>query len=86
MTIIVITKADRVAAFEKVFGMVNVSATKRVSAENLKHGETYREMRVGKTARDKARGHQPYRKNVRIWTTSGVRGKGAGSTGSWVKR
>ncbi len=83
---ITITKAERQQAFEKVFGNVNVGATKRVSLENAKRGEMYQEMRTGKTARDKAKGHMPYRKNIRVWETSGVRGKGMSSTGAWVKR
>lgn len=44
-------------AYTKVFGNVNTTATKRDS----------RVMRVGKTARDKAKGHVPYVKNRRIW-------------------
>jgi len=81
----IISKADRVAAFEKVFGGVNGSATKRVSSENAGRNEKGQEMRVGKTKRDKANGHQPYKKNVRIWD-GGSAGKKGGSSGAWVKR
>lgn len=40
-------------------------------------------VRDGKTARDKANGHIPYKKNRRIWS-GGSGGKG-GTAGQWVK-
>lgn len=36
-------------------------------------------VRAGKTARDKANGHTPYKKNRRIWSDSKT------SSGQWVK-
>ena len=51
------------AAFEKVFGAANLLATSRKANESGVH----QVMRVGKTARDKAKGHQPYKKNRRVW-------------------
>lgn len=58
-------------AFEQVFGKVNTGATTR-------DGKT--EMRKGKTARDKANGHQAGVKNRRIWDDGGRAG-----SGKWVK-
>lgn len=82
-----VSKAERSAAFEKVFGGVNGKATKRVSLENARKGEVYQAMRVGKTKRDKANGHNPNSKNVREWVSfSGKAARGAGVTGEWVKR
>lgn len=72
---------NRAAAYQQVFGEVNGGATKRV-AEGEKG---YREMRVGKTKRDKAKGHSPHQKNVRVWE-SNIGGKGnKGAGGRWVK-
>lgn len=76
MTIKVVSKEERQAAYDHVFGNVNVSATRRDGSQ---------EMREGKTARDKANGHVPYRKNRRVWDASGSsKGKG-GVGGAWVK-
>ncbi|QEG09125.1 hypothetical protein HWC29_gp061 [Aeromonas phage 4_4572] len=50
-------------AFEQVFGQVG-NGSKIIGKDE--HGKP-REMRVGKTERDKANGHVPYRKNRRIW-------------------
>ena len=60
------------AAFEQVFGGVNGSAT-------IRDGKT--EMRKGKTAADKAKGHVAGRKNIRQWVEGGRKGDG-----EWVKR
>lgn len=60
-------------AYEQVFGQANLSAP-------VKDGTKV--MRVGKTARDKAKGHIAGKKNRRIWDD----GKGSkGSGGQWVK-
>lgn len=72
----VISREEMKAAFDKVFGSVNTAATRR-------DGET--EMRVGKTKTDKAKGHTPYKKNVRIFE-GGSSGRKGGSAGQWVKR
>lgn len=83
----IVSKEERLAAYEKVFGGVNTAATKRVSAENALKGETPRIMREGKTANDKRNGHIAGKKNVRVWQAGSVGKKGSiGSTGSWVKR
>lgn len=60
----VISKADRQSAFAKVFGGVKSSFSRR-SYDMESAGRT--EIRLGKTARDKANGHIPYKKNQRIW-------------------
>lgn len=67
--------------FEQVFGQVGSSA-KTVGYLDADRKKPV-EMRVGKTARDKAKGHVPYRKNIRIFD-AGPGGKGG--TGQWVKK
>ena len=62
-------------AYEQVFGKVNTGATSRTA----EHGE-HRVMRVGKTAKDKASGHVPYKKNRRVFE-----GGSKGSEGKWTK-
>lgn len=59
-----ISKADRQAAFAKVFSGVKVSFSRRTH-DMEEAGRT--EIRIGKTARDKAKGHTPYKKNQRVW-------------------
>ena len=81
----IISKAERKEAFIKVFGEVNGAATKRVSQENARQGETFKEMRVGKTAVDKRKGHRPYQKNIRVWQSGSTGKKGGGFSGQWVK-
>lgn len=67
--------------FAKVFGNTgNNGKTVGYTDSTRKTAVT---MRVGKTARDKAKGHRPYVKNTRIWEDGG-RGKGA-AAGQWVK-
>lgn len=62
------------AAYNQVFGQANLSAP-------TKDGK--QPSRPGKTARDKANGHQPYKKNRRIFEAGG---SGRNSTpGKWVK-
>lgn len=60
-------KQERRAAFEKVFGGVNVSFSRSNEAMRS-NGRT--EIRQGKTARDKANGHVPYQKNKREWDST----------------
>lgn len=60
------------AAFEQVFGGVNGAAT-------IRDGK--KEMRVGKTSRDKSKGHVAGKKNIREWVDGGRKGDG-----EWVKR
>lgn len=64
-------------AFEQVFGGVNVSASSRSAVHN---GGTHKEMRVGKTAKDKANGHIAGKKNRRVWDDGGWR-----FAGQWKK-
>lgn len=64
---IIVTKQDRRVAYAKVFGGVNLSFSRSESAMR-EAGRT--EIRVGKTARDKANGHIPYKKNRRILDAS----------------
>lgn len=60
-------------AYEQVFGQANLSAP-------VKDGSKI--MRVGKTARDKAKGHIAGKKNRRVWDED----KGSKSSGGrWVK-
>lgn len=49
-------------AYEKIFGDVNTTATKRCREGEKGHVK----MRVGKTAKDKANGHIPYKRNRRV--------------------
>lgn len=77
-TIRIVSKEERQAAYDKVFGNVNTAATRRDGSQV---------MREGKTKRDKANGHRPYVKNVRIWVAGSVaKGKAAGASGAWVKK
>ncbi len=70
--------------FEQVFGQVG-NSSKTVGYLDADRKKPV-EMRVGKTSRDKAKGHIPYRKNIRIWDDNGGgRGKGS-SGGQWVKK
>lgn len=62
------------SAYNQVFGQVNTSAP-------TKDGK--QPMRVGKTARDKAKGHQPYKKNRRVFE-GGSSGR-TSTPGRWVK-
>ena len=71
---------ERRAAYDHVFGNVNVAATKRLNPDDPKA----QEMRVGKSKRDKANGHSSHTKNVRLWE-GGAGGKKGGSAGQWVK-
>lgn len=67
--------------FAKVFGNIG-NGSKTVGYTNSDR-KTSVVMREGKTARDKANGHQPYRKNRRIWEDGGS-GKN-GAPGKWTK-
>lgn len=57
-------KTARKLAFDKVFGGVNVSFSRNTEIMR-EQGRT--EIRLGKTARDKANGHVAYQKNRRVW-------------------
>ena len=57
-------------AYEQVFGGVNNSF--------IRDGK--KEMRVGKTSRDKAKGHVAGQKNRRVWDDGGKAG-----SGKWIK-
>lgn len=59
-------------AWLKVFGGVNGNTFNR--------SESKQEMRIGKTARAKAKGHIPYQKNRRVWEDGGRKGEGR-----WIK-
>lgn len=63
-------------AFEQVFG--NVGNGSKVIGKD-EHGKP-REMRIGKTAKDKAKGHIAYKKNRRVWSDGSK-----GTAGQWVK-
>lgn len=52
------------AAFKKVFGQANLEATSR--SADPKTGER-QVMRIGKTKRDKAKGHKATDVNRRLW-------------------
>ena len=62
--------------FEQVFGKVG-NGSKTIGKDEF--GKP-REMRVGKTAKDKANGHVAYKKNRRVWSDGSK-----GTPGQWVK-
>lgn len=63
-------------AFEQVFGNVG-NGSKTVGKDE--HGKP-REMRIGKTAKDKSKGHVAGQKNRRVWDDGGRAG-----SGKWIK-
>lgn len=63
-------------AYEQVFG--NVGNGSKVIGKD-EHGKP-REMRIGKTAKDKAKGHIAGKKNRRVWSDGSK-----GVAGGWMK-
>lgn len=67
----------KVSAIDKIIQPFNLNKQGTMEVRNVDGKEV--KVRAGKTARDKANGHIPYKKNRRIWSDS------KGSAGQWVK-
>lgn len=71
----------KVSAIDKIIQPFNLNKEGTMEYRTVDGKEV--KVRAGKTARDKANGHVPYKKNRRVWSDGG-NGKGA-SAGTWVK-
>jgi hypothetical protein len=66
------------SAVDKIIHPFNLNKQGTMEVRNIDGKEV--KVRAGKTARDKANGHIPYKKNRRIWSDGSK-----GSEGTWIK-